>query len=104
MKIGCNGTGGVKFSCTIPSGTIGLGLIGTGGAVFPAYTESIDASATLTTFVFCPVSSTKGVLHFKGTIEIGGSGGTVQINFASGTNTQTSTVYKLGTFLIAIEK
>jgi hypothetical protein len=104
LMIGCNNTGGVKFSCTIPSGTIKLGMMANINALFPAYTSYIDASATLNTTAYNAGNTANGVLFIKGLIYVGGTGGTVQFNFASGTNTQTSTVYASGTFLKSTEQ
>lgn len=104
MRFGSGGAGGTKFSVTIPTGaTIGFELIGTGSSQTNTSNANIDAGASLS-LAFCTISSSAGVLHFKGTIETSSTAGTVQLNFAAGSAGQTSQINKLGTYLIAIEK
>jgi hypothetical protein len=104
MRFGSGGVGGTRFSVTIPTGaTIGFELIGTASSQVNTSNANIDAGASLS-IAFCTVTSSAGVLHFKGTIETSSTAGTVQLNFAAGIAGQTSQINKLGTYLIAIEK
>lgn len=100
ILITCNGTGGVKFQVTVPTGaTLSLGFTGntTSQTAFGQY--GVAASATLTPTALCTNSSFGTYINVCGEVSIGATAGTIQFGFASGTNTQTSTVYQRGTHL-----
>lgn len=100
LHVGCNNTGGVKIQFTIPTGaTINVSTFGftTGAAVTTFGTTA--ASATLS-IAYCTVNSAFGQIKIDGEINISSTAGTVSVEFAPATNTQTATVYQLGTNLI----
>ena len=100
LHIGCNNTGGVKFQVTLPTGaTVYLVAEGLAGGGTTRTFSAITASATLTAAAFTTVNTASSYIVFSGEILMGGTAGTVQFGFASGTNTQTSTVYQLGSHL-----
>lgn len=99
FHIGCNNTGGVKFAITLPTGsTIWMMVDGTTTANTAFIRQAITASATLTGTAVNQENAQRTV-RLSGTITIGSTAGNVQFQFASGTDTQTSTIYQEGTFL-----
>lgn len=90
--IGCTSTGGVKFGNTLPSGAVSL-----------YYLQGISTNGTL----FLQTASTNGALSatginrlngtstmiFGGLITTAATAGSIDMQFASGTAAQTSTVY-----------
>lgn len=96
IRVGCNNTGGVAVQVNIPSGSVFIGMHGfTTSSTVVQYTQ-IAADATLSG-AYCRLNTSVGQVHVKGTIEVGVTGGDLVWGFASVTNTQTSTVYRLGT-------
>jgi len=63
----------------------------------------INSSGTLSTPTFIIVNNAFGWAEVVGEFTIGATAGNVQFQFASGTNTQTSTVYQQGTQITVIE-
>ena len=100
IHVGCNNTGGVKIQITIPTGaTVFLMTNGfTSGSTVNAW-SGINSSATLGA-AFCTANSTGGCIMVNGEISLSSTAGTIQFGFASGVNTQTSTIYQLGTQII----
>lgn len=100
IHVGCNNTGGVKIQITIPTGaTVFLMTNGfTSGSTVNAW-SGINSSATLGA-TFCTANSTGGCIIVNGEISLSSTAGTIQFGFASGVNTQTSTIYQLGTQII----
>lgn len=99
IRVGCNNTGGIKIQITVPTGaTLNVNYFGfTSGAT--AFTQgNIITSATLSA-ALNTVNSGNGSYKIDGEIQMSSTAGTVQFGFASGTNTQTSTIYQLGTML-----
>lgn len=98
IRLGCNNVGGVKLQVTVPSGaTLSLHYIGfssTGASFLCAFQ---NVSSTLTSSAFCTLNTSTGLATVNGEISIGANAGTIQFGFASGQNTQTSTIYQLGT-------
>jgi hypothetical protein len=99
LQIGCNGVGGVKFAFTLPTSPDlyrghGFGNAGS-GSNFRA--ELMSASGTLTG-AFATFSTTSGLCRLTGTIDTGANAGTVQLQFASTTAGQTSSVYAGSSF------
>jgi len=98
IKVGCNNTGGIRFQITLPSGaSMDISLSGSNTSNTTYINATITSSATLS----ASVQSFNGLsmLRVDGEISLGVTAGTIQFGFASGTNTQTSTVYQLGTQL-----
>ncbi len=98
LHVGCNNTGGVKWQLTLPTGaTMNLGYLGhtTSSGVFAQTVQ--NASATLGA-AMCTVNSPNCYIRISGEITMSSTSGTAQFGFASGTNTQTSTVYQQGTY------
>lgn len=104
MKIGCNNTGGVKFAVTIPASATMMFTVFSFGASATAFVaNAITVTNTLTTNAVCTVNGTGG-MHILGTVTTAGTSGNVQFKFASGNNTETSTIYKEGTFITATKQ
>ena len=98
IKVGCNNTGGIRFQITLPSGaSMDISLSGSNTSNTAYINATITSSATLS----AQVQSFNGLsmLRVDGEISLGVTAGTIQFGFASGTNTQTSTVYQLGTHI-----
>lgn len=98
IKVGCNNTGGIRFQITLPSGaSMDISLSGSNTSNTAYINATITSSATLS----AQVNSFNGLsmLRVDGEISLGVTAGTIQFGFASGINTQTSTVYQLGTHL-----
>lgn len=103
IHIGCNGTGGVKFQVTAPTGTtLYLGFAGYTSAT-AVTVGTINALSTLTAQAFNTANGQLGYVYIKGEIVTSTTAGNIQFGFASGTNTQTSTIYQLGTYITFIE-
>jgi hypothetical protein len=60
-------------------------------------------SATLSALAFCTINSSGGYIKIDGEVQMSSTAGTVQFGFASGTATQTSTIYQLGSQLTITE-
>lgn len=99
LSIACSSTGGVKFAVTVPAGsTLQLNYYGFSTSTTNFLLQGNNASGTLTGTAHNRVASAGSVLVF-GTVTTAGTSGNIQFQFASGTDTQTSTIYKEGTFL-----
>lgn len=92
LIVACSGTGGIRLAASFSGLTVSLGLLGntTGATTF--VTTSILASGTLATATNTN-ASIQTFVYINGTIVVGASPTTIQMQFASGTNGQTSTVY-----------
>jgi hypothetical protein len=94
IQIGCSGVGGVRFALTFPgAANLRSVLVGTSTGSTSQDSEVISTSGTLTTVAFNSVNSQDGFLRVTGTIFNGAASGTVQLQYASQTGGQTSTVY-----------
>ena len=92
-QIGCSGVGGVKFTQTGPAGsTFEFMYDGTTSTGTTNLKARSVASGTLTASPFNTVASQTG-LNVRGFLRTAGTAGTLQMQFASNTNGQTSTVY-----------
>lgn len=101
IHFGCNNTGGVKFACVIPSGaTMWINQIGKAGSSFATLSNPFEISGTLQTTAIGTSNNENGFSYIYGEVSIGSTAGTIQFQFASGTNGQTSTIFQLGTHLI----
>ncbi len=99
FKISCSSTGGVKFAVTTPAGvTLWLNILGSTTSNTAVSFQSITASATLIGTAYCQEAQNRTVI-INGTFTVGATPGNIQFQFASGTNTQTSTIFQEGTFL-----
>jgi len=100
LSTNCSGTGGIKYAATVPaSTTLRLNFMGASSSATAYLLTQLTAGATLTGTAHNRVNGDEA-LTVEGTITTAGTSGTVQIQFASGTVAQTSTIYKEGTFLI----
>jgi hypothetical protein len=100
IHTGCNNTGGIRIQVTVPTGCTFSGYLQ--GTINPTsgtqYSLDLSTNATLSIFAFNAVSSQLGHIIFFIDIQMSTTAGVIQFGFASGTNTQTSTIYQLGTF------
>ena len=91
--IGCSGTGGLKFTQTTPAGaTMDITYDGIGNLITTSVKVKSTASGTLTGGAINSVASNSGVI-VRGYVRTGATAGTLQMQFASNTNGQTSTIY-----------
>lgn len=98
LHVGCSGVGGVKFAITVPSGAIfraeALGIGATAGAI----TSALLSSSGVLSSAFNLVSLQTGWVRIYGAVIVGGTPGTLKLQFASGTAGQTSTIYNTSSF------
>lgn len=93
IQNGCNNTGGVTYALTVPSGaTFRANARGSSTGVTAMTSSTMTVSGTLTG-AFNTVNSAGGWTTITGVVTNGSTAGTVQLQFASGTSTQTSTVF-----------
>ena len=93
LQNGCSGGGGNRWAITFPGGgTMRSVAIGNAGNTTSIASSIITASGGLTSS-FCTFNSTAGWTRITGVVVNGGTAGTVQLQFASGTNGQTTTIY-----------
>lgn len=100
----CNNTGGVKFAITVPSGaTLTANATGIGASVGVPTSSRITTSGTLTS-AFNTLNNTgnatAGWTRISGTVLNSTTAGTVALQFAAGTATQSAVVYA-GSSLVA---
>jgi hypothetical protein len=86
----CTGTGGIKFGFTAPSGAVGFLYIEGIGTQVTSYQFTVT-TGTISGNGVTRVNGGAGVRLF-GRISIGATPGVVQLQFASGTAGQTSTI------------
>lgn len=102
LQTGCSSTGGIKFALTTPA-----------GADFRAVADGVSSSATGRTAAvitasgalsaaFNKVAITTGYVRIWGVVTNGATTGNVQLQFASNTSGQTSTVFN-NSYLMARE-
>jgi len=100
IHLGCNNTGGVKLQLTIPTGaTMYIDVFGKGASGTAYVDNQFVTSATLTTNAVNTVNAALGFVLVNGEISLSSTAGVIQFGFASGANTQTSTIFQLGTQL-----
>lgn len=90
---GCNNTGGTKFAITLPTGCTlksAVDAVNTGSTTFQM--EQMTTSGTLTTNIFFELNSSALYAKIVGIAVNGSTAGTIQLQYASGTATQTSTI------------
>lgn len=94
IQNGCNNTGGLKYAVTFPAAaTFRAQTIGTGPGIANLTGAVLTASGTLSGVAFNTVSSQGGWCRISGTIHNSTNAGAVQVQFASGVDTQTSTIH-----------
>lgn len=100
IHLGCNNTGGVKLQVTVPTGaTLFISGVGFGTNVNTSVTVPLVTSGALGANAVCTGNSPNGVFRINGEVKMSSTTGVVQFGFASGTNTQTSTIYQLGSVI-----
>lgn len=101
LRIGCSGTGGLRFGHTYPAdGTVGYQFMGNAGSTAAqiAFSGSGTGGTQFPTPTYNTVVATIGLFQAEYLIVTGATAGTFQVTFASGTAGQTSTVYSDATF------
>jgi len=94
LQIGCSGAGGVKFQLTGPaSGGPAVNAVAEGSGAGAATITSSALAAFSSASVGFSASFAAGWVHITGVVVNGTTAGTVQLQFASGTNAQTSTIF-----------
>lgn len=97
IRFSVNNTGGTKFAVTVPSGSVDVAIFGVSSTTTTFTRALLTSSGTLSVTSFLNTNSTNGWVFVVGEVSIGVTGGTLQFQFASGTATQTSTIFQLGT-------
>jgi len=90
---GCSGVGGVKFTVTVPASTTFDALFDSVAATVATSVKARTASSGSLTATASITAVAQGGVIVKGFIKVGVTAGTVQMQFASGTAAQTSTLY-----------
>lgn len=94
LKIGCNNTGGVKFAITVPASATFMATVQGSSTSPSSLTTSILAtSGALSSSSFSAVNSANCWLKVSVCVVNSTNAGSVQLQFASTTAGQTSTVY-----------
>lgn len=97
----CSSTGGVKYAVAAPTGATIEGWVDSSGAAITTLVyQRLTAISTLTTTAMHTVATTPGGDKLRFTITNGSTAGSVTIQAASGTNTQTTTIFS-GSSLVA---
>lgn len=90
----CSGTGGMKYAVGAPVGAVIEGWLQTSGAtILTASLQRITAPSTLTATAAHTVAATPGPDSLTFTVANGATPGTVQVQIASVTAAQTTTVF-----------
>ena len=101
LRTGCNNTGGLKVSVTIPgTSTMNIGTFGNTSSVNATTQGVLTTSASLSSYAYNTLNANGLMLQLQGTISVDNTGGTVSLSFASVTSGQTSTIYKEGSYII----
>jgi hypothetical protein len=93
MKISCTSNGGVKFAVDVPSGTLLAEVIGVQTNSATSIQSAILTTTGLTTAAFAISNTLGNWAKISCLVANGGTAGTVQIKFACGATSQSSTVY-----------
>ncbi len=100
-RVGCIGTGGIKWQVNRPSGyTLFQCMMQGSGSSLQTIESQIANGVGLGATAFCTAVTSVGWMRISATMTNGATAGTVSLGFASTTATQTSTVYA-GSFLTA---
>lgn len=99
MRTGCNNTGGVRLAATFPAlATCDLACLGYTTAL-TAFIYARISTSGVSVGPWNTLNAASGFVYILGEIETGANSGNIQFQFASGTNTQTSTIFETGTWL-----
>jgi hypothetical protein len=91
--VACSGVGGLRFTQTTPAGaTMDITYDGIAGTVTTSVKVKSTASGTQTGTAINSVAGNSGVI-VRGYVRTGATAGTLQMQFASNTNGQTSTIF-----------
>jgi hypothetical protein len=103
LRSRCSGTGGVKYGMTLVSGgTSAISAQGKGavtGSVSYLEEYFFTQTGALTATGVIRIAGGASDIYLNGNINVGATAGDIQFNFASGTNTQTSTIDQFGTWI-----
>jgi len=100
-RVGCSASGGIKWLVSRPSGyTLFQCLMQGNGPSLQAIESQIANGTGLGATAFCTVVTTVGWMRISVMVANGATAGTVSLNLASATATQTSTVYA-GSYMTA---
>ena len=92
-NVSCTGTGGIRFTQTTPAGaTMDITYDGIAGTANSSVKIRSAASGTLTATAINSGAITSSVI-VRGFVRTGATAGTLQMQFASNTNGQTSTIF-----------
>lgn len=99
---GCDNTGGVRFGFVTPTSTtyrvMAFGMT-SGSTAFARAFYSTDGLVAFS-FTTLNTSGNGSGVSFKGIVTTAANAGTFKLQFASGTSTQTSTIYKENSYII----
>jgi hypothetical protein len=102
LSVTCSGTGGLRFGFTAPSGASGaLFIVGT-ATTAATYQQTSTTGALAGTAINRAATSSLGKLY--GRVIIGANAGAVQLQFASGTGGQTSTIVGTGISMMRLTR
>lgn len=90
---GCSGVGGVKFAVTVPASTTFDALFDSVAATVATSVKARTVTSGSLTATASITAAAQGGVIVKGFIKVGVTAGTVQMQFASTTVAQTSTLY-----------
>lgn len=94
--VGNNNTGGVKTGVTVPSGASVVEAITTRTTSATAPLFQSTSGGGLNATAFCTQATNPIQVYIEGEISVGATPGALQFTYASGTSTQTTTIYQLG--------
>lgn len=95
LQIGCDAAGGVKLALTFPVGaSVRAIALGTSTGDLEQLSQLISSSGVLTTQAFNTLNSQDGFVRVTGTIINPTNSGTLQVQYASDTAGQQSTIYE----------
>lgn len=95
LRIGCSGSGGVRFGFNFPTGaTLLVGMIGNSTATTAQQQFSGSlVSGTAATIAFNTLNAQSGFVTIDFTLEVGSTAGNVELIVRSGVAGETSTIY-----------
>lgn len=103
LRSRCSGAGGVKYGMTLVSGaTSTISAQGKGalsGSTVPLEEYYFSQAGALTTTGLIRLAGGASDIYLNGNINVGATAGTIQLNFASATGGQTSTIAQFGTWI-----
>lgn len=103
LSIGCSNTGGIKLQVSTPNlATLKISLFGNQNSTTATFNQYLTASATLGTALNL-ANFASGFVIIYGEVNNSTNSGTIQFGFASGANSQTSTIFQLGSQITITE-